>query len=64
MPQKVIALTIGTASIPMYREDWPALKAAVEEAIAGRTGCVQGEKERIVATPLTVADRSQLATDL
>jgi len=64
MAQKVIALTIGTASIPLYREDWPAVKAAMEEAMAGRVGRAQGEKERITAAPLTVADRSQLAPEL
>lgn len=66
MAERVIALSVGNASIPLYAEDWPAVKRAVEEALSGREGYAchaSGEKERISATRYTVADKSRLAAD-
>ncbi|MBZ9540509.1 hypothetical protein [Modicisalibacter tunisiensis] len=65
MAERVIALSVGNASIPLYAEDWPAIKKAVEESLSGREARayhVSGEKELISATRYTVADRSRLAT--
>ena len=67
MAQKVIALTIGSASMPLYAEDWPAVKKAVEEALSGRSNyahCVVGKCERIQATRFTVADKSRLVAEV
>lgn len=65
MPRDVIALTIGNASIPLYAEDWPSVKCAVEDALVGKVGhanCVNGKEERIQTVRYTVADKSILAT--
>lgn len=65
MAERVIALSVGNASIPLYAEDWPAVKKAVEESLAGREGYAyhaSGEKELISATRYTVADKSRLAS--
>lgn len=63
MAERVITLTIGNASIPLYAEDWPAVKKSVEEALMGRSNysyCCQGKHERIQASRFTVADKSRL----
>lgn len=62
MADRVIALSIGNASIPLYAEDWPALKRAVENALSGLEGRryhVNGERELIAASRHTVASKSR-----
>lgn len=63
MPRDVIALKIGTASIPLYAEDWPAVKSAVEAAMGSQDGVINernGETEVIEAARYRVADESKL----
>lgn len=64
MADRVIALSVGNASIPLYAEDWPALKRAVENALSGLEGRryhASGEKELIAASRHTVARKSRRA---
>lgn len=64
MAERIITLTVGSASMPFSAEDWPAVKQAVEEALAGRSNygyCVPGKRERVKAARFTVADKSRMA---
>lgn len=63
MAQQVIALRIGNASIPLYADDWPAIKAAVEEALAKGAGRAKGSRDLIAASRHTVADKSRLLAE-
>lgn len=63
MPRDVIALKIGTASIPLYAEDWPTVKSAVEAAMGSQDGVINernGRIEVIEAARYRVADKSKL----
>lgn len=63
MAERVIALSVGNASIPIYREDWSAVKKAVEKALdsaEGRRHQAKGDRELVAASCHTVASRSRL----
>lgn len=63
MPRDVIALKIGAASIPLYADDWPAVKSAVEAAMGShQEGLIQkrkGEVEVMEAARYRVADQTR-----
>ena len=63
MSDRVIALSVGNASIPIYREDWPAVKKAVEKALEdpqGRRQKAKGDRELVAASCHNVARSSRL----
>lgn len=65
MADQVITLKVGNSSIPFYREDWPAIKNAVEKAMRGRVMYSQTDgsaRESVTATRYIVAEKSKLAT--
>lgn len=63
MAKDVIALKIGTASIPLYADDWPAVKSAVEAAmVSHQEGQIQkrkGEVEVMEAARYRVAEKTR-----
>lgn len=62
MADHVITLNVGRASIPIYREDWPAVKAAVSKAMAGAPGrnCqAPSKRESVSACRYLVAEKTR-----